>query len=196
MGAASQAKRLLESRLAFGLVLALPGAWWLSGYLTGRLFYGEVVHATGLLSARLLIVTLALAPLTRVRPRVRWLGWLRRRRRYLGVATFGYALFHALVYLARQPAFGDLVEDAKAAAMWTGWVALLVMLMLASTSNDASVRFLGPRWKRLHRAVYIVAILSFAHWVLSAFDPIPGYIHLGVLVVIEALRFIPSVRKR
>jgi sulfoxide reductase heme-binding subunit YedZ len=196
MGAASQAKRLLESRLAFCLVLALPGAWWLSGYWTGRLFYGEVVHATGLLSARLLIAALAIAPLIRVLPRVRWLGWLRRRRRYLGVAAFGYALFHALVYVARQAAIGDLIEDARAAAMWTGWVALLVMLTLAATSNDTSVRFLGPRWKRLHRVVYIAAVLSFAHWVLSAFDPIPGYIHFAVLAAIEGLRFIPRARKR
>jgi sulfoxide reductase heme-binding subunit YedZ len=187
--------RLLESRLAFCLVLAAPGAYWLLAYWREALFYGEVVHATGELSARLLILTLAIAPLTCVLPRVRWLAWLRQRRRYLGVATFGYALFHAIVYFARQPAIADIVEDAATAAMWTGWVALGVLLLLAATSNDSSVRRLGRRWKLVHRTVYAAAILSFAHWVLSAFDPVPGYIHLGVLAGFEALRLSRVVRR-
>jgi methionine sulfoxide reductase heme-binding subunit len=195
MGAASRAKRLLDSRLAFCSVLTLPGAWWLAAYSSAGLFYGEVVHATGLLSARLLIVTLAITPVARLLPRARWLRWLRQRRRYLGVAAFGYAAFHAFVYLARQQEVSVILADARTAAMWTGWVALLVMLALAATSNDASVRRLGARWKRLHRIVYVAALLSFAHWVLSAFDPIPGYAHFGVIAVIELLRFIPRGRK-
>jgi methionine sulfoxide reductase heme-binding subunit len=195
MANASPARRVLDSRLAFCLVLAVPGAWWLFAYVTGVLFYGEVVHATGRLSARLLILTLAMTPLSRVLPRARWLGWLRRRRRYLGVAAFGYALFHAVVYVARQPAIADVLGDARTAAMWTAWIALMLMLALAATSNDASVRRLGRRWKLLHRAAYAAAVLSFAHWILSAFDPIPAYLHLGVLVAVEALRFSPAARR-
>ncbi|MEX2458656.1 MAG: hypothetical protein WD770_06685, partial [Actinomycetota bacterium] len=63
----------------------------------------------------------------------------------------------------------------------------LIMLALALTSNDASLRRLGHGWKILHRAVYVAALLSFAHWVLSAFNPTPGYIHLGVLAALELL---------
>jgi sulfoxide reductase heme-binding subunit YedZ len=183
-------RRLFDSPYLTWLVLAVPGVWWLQGYWRETLFYGEFVHASGVLSARLLIVTLALTPLARLFPRSPPLHWLRRRRRYLGVAAFGYALLHAAVYLERQQSFDRILEDAMAAAMWTGWVALVVLLVLAATSNDASVRRLGRRWPLLHRAVYVAAMLSFAHWILSAFDPVPGYIHLGILGGLEAIRLL------
>jgi sulfoxide reductase heme-binding subunit YedZ len=184
-------RRLLESRPLLWLLLAAPGIYWLQAYWRETLFYGEFVHASGVLSTRLLILTLALTPLARLLPRARWLQWLRRRRRYLGVAAFGYALLHAAVYLERLQSIDRILEDAMAAAMWTGWIALLIMLVLAATSNDASLRRLGRRWPLLHRTVYLAAALTFVHWVLSAFDPVPGYIHLGVLAAIEAIRFLP-----
>lgn len=189
-------RRLLNSPYLFWLVLAAPGVWWLQAYAREILFYGEFVHASGVLSVRLLIVTLALTPLARLFPRAPWLHWLRRRRRYLGVATFAYALLHAAVYLERQQTFDRILEDAMAAAMWTGWVALVVLLVLAATSNDASVRRLGRRWPLLHRAVYAAAVLSFAHWILSAFDPVPGYIHLGILAGLESIRLYRRSRRR
>ena len=198
-------RRLLNSPYLFWLVLAVPGVWWLQGYWRETVFYGEFVHASGVLSARLLNVTLALTPLARLFPRVAsrdaddggplarplsWLQWLRRRRRYLGVAAFAYALLHAAVYLERQQSLDRILEDAMAAAMWTGWLALVILLALAATSNDASVRRLGRRWPLLHRAVYVAAVLSFAHWILSAFDPVPGYIHLGILAGLESIRLL------
>jgi sulfoxide reductase heme-binding subunit YedZ len=183
-------RRLLDSPYFAWLLLAVPAAWWLQAYWRETLFYGEFVHASGVLSTRLLILTLALTPLARLMPRAGWLKWLRRRRRYLGVAAFGYALLHAAVYLERQQSIDRILEDAMAAAMWTGWLALVVMLALAATSNDASVRRLGRRWPLLHRTVYVVAALTFAHWILSAFDPVPGYIHLGVLAGLETIRLV------
>ena len=87
-----------------------------------------------------------------------------------------------------------IVEDAAELALATGWVALVVMLTLAATSNDASVRLLGRRWKWVHRAVYAAAVLTFAHWILTAFDPLPGVAHLAVLAAIEAIRVWKTVR--
>jgi sulfoxide reductase heme-binding subunit YedZ len=181
-------KQALASRYLVWLILAAPGIYWLQAYWREVLFYGEVVHATGLFATQLLVATLALTPLGRLFPRASWLGWLRQRRRYLGVAAFAYALFHALVYLARQPSLERIFDDFRAAAMWTGWLALTLMLLLAATSNDAAVRRLKRRWKTLHRAVHLIALLSFAHWLLSAFDPTLGYVYLGVLAFLESLR--------
>jgi len=183
-------RRLVDSRYVLWLVLAAPAAWWLQGYWRETLFYGEVVHATGLLSARLLLLTLALSPLTRLMPRARWLGWLRRRRRYFGVATFSYALIHAAVYAARKPDLAAILAEAAEPALWTGWFGLLIMLSLALTSNDWSMRWLKRGWRILHRGAYFAAVLAYAHWVLSAFDPIPGYAHVAVLVAVQALRFV------
>jgi hypothetical protein len=71
------------------------------GYLTGRLFYGEMVHASGLWAIWCLMGALAVTPLRRVFPRQAWTAWLLPRRRYLGVAAFAYAALHAAVYVLR-----------------------------------------------------------------------------------------------
>jgi len=181
--------RSFASRVGIWLLLAAPACYWLQAYWRGALYYGEVVHATGVFATQLLIAALALTPLRRLLPRARWLGWLRRRRRYLGVAAFAYAALHALVYLVRQD-LARILDDLRAAAMWTGWLALIVMLALAVTSNDASVRWLRRRWQTLHRAVYVVAVLGLLHWILSAFDPTPGYVWALVLAALETLRLL------
>ena len=72
----------------------------------------------------------------------------------------------------------------------TPLVAMLIFTALAVTSNNTSVRKLGKRWKVLHRFVYAAAILTFLHWILLAFDPLQGYIHAGVLIVIQSLRWL------
>ena len=61
-------------------------------YMTGGLYYGEFIHATGDFSARLLIITLAVTPLRLMFPKSRWTTWLLQSRRYFGVAAFAYAL--------------------------------------------------------------------------------------------------------
>lgn len=179
--------RLLNSPYFLWILLALPGAVMTYRYWQGTSFYGEYLHATGELAAQLLIATMAVTPLRLMFPRTALARWLLPRRRHLGVATFGYSLLHTGAYVIRQP-WATIAEDAMAIAMWTGWLALAIMLVLALTSNDASVRLLRRGWKILHRAIYAVAVLTFAHWILSAFDPVPGYIHLGVLAALEAFR--------
>ena len=187
-------RRLVDSPYLLWSLLALPGAVTLVRYATGATFYGEVVHGTGELSARLLIVTMAITPLQLMFPGRGWVRWLLQRRRYFGVAAFGYAAFHTVVYLLRTGAFGDTLADAAEPGLLTGWIALAILVPLAITSNDASVRRLRRLWKRLHRWVYAAAMLSFAHWVLTAFDPAPGLIHLAVLAALQAYRLWKTAR--
>jgi sulfoxide reductase heme-binding subunit YedZ len=40
----------------------------------------------------------------------------------------------------------------------------------------------------LYHLVHLAALLTFAHWVFSAFDPLTAYLHLAVLGVLEAVR--------
>jgi sulfoxide reductase heme-binding subunit YedZ len=188
--------RLLNASWLVWLLLALPGVALTWRYARGSTFYGEYLHATGELGIRLLILAMAVTPLKRVWPSARWVRWLAQRRRYIGVAAFGYSLLHALAYLERQAAFKAIVEDAAELALLTGWVALLVMLVLAATSNDAAVRRLRGGWKALHKTVYLAAALTFAHWVLSAFDATAAYVHLGVLGALEAIRLVLRDRAR
>jgi sulfoxide reductase heme-binding subunit YedZ len=184
--------RLLNASWFVWLVLALPGAVLTYRYARGATFYGEYLHATGELAVRLLILAMAMTPLKRLFPSAGWVRWLARRRRYVGVAAFGYSLLHAVAHLERQATFAQIAEDAAELALMTGWIALLVMLALAVTSNDAAVRFLGVGWKWLHRTIYPAAALTFAHWILTAFDPTSAYAHLGILAALEAIRLLSN----
>lgn len=177
-----------RSRYFIWLVLSLPAAIQTYRYWQGATFYGEYLHWTGVFAAQLLIVTLAITPLRLAFPSMRWVRWLLARRRYLGVATFGYSLLHALAYLEREKSLQPIVDDALGVAIGTGWIALIIFLLLAVTSNNASVRRLKRKWKTLHRTVYFAAALTFAHWILTAFDPLVGSIHLAVLTVLMVFR--------
>jgi sulfoxide reductase heme-binding subunit YedZ len=186
--------RWLNASWFVWLLLALPGVVLTYRYARGVTFYGEYLHATGELGVRLLMVAMAVTPLKLLLPSAGWVRWLALRRRYLGVAAFGYSLVHAVAYLERQATFAAIAEDAVELALMTGWIALLVMLVLAATSNDTAVRGLRQRWKWLHRTVYLAAVLTFVHWILSAFDPAAAYVHLGILAALEAIRLLLSNR--
>jgi sulfoxide reductase heme-binding subunit YedZ len=181
----------VNSRTVVWAVLFIPLAVLCWQYATGTLFYGEFIHITGEFSARLLILTLAATPLRRLLPRQRWTAWFVRQRRYVGIATFAYAVPHLVAYVVRlRDDIPRIVSEGLGPEMLTGWVAMAILLALAVTSNDRSVRKLGRRWKALHRLVYAAAVLTFLHWILVAFDPIPALIHAGVLVAIEMTRLI------
>lgn len=179
---------------ALGLPCIAIGA----AYLTGRLFYGEAVHLSGEWSARLLIATLAATPLALMFPGRPSTRWLLRNRRYFGVASFAYAALHTLIYVDKTRSLPTLLDDAVAPEYLTGWIATLVFAVLAATSNDASVRFLRRAWKSLHRWVYLAAVLSFVHWLLVAFDPLPAAVHLVLLAGLESYRVwkVAAIRRR
>ncbi len=181
-------RRLVDSHYFLWLLLVLPGAVILIGYINGEAFYGEVVHFTGEFSARLLIVAMAITPLRLMFPGRPWVGWLIQRRRYFGVAAFGYAALHTGVYMARTGVLAEVLADAAEPGILTGWLALVIFIPLAITSNEWSVRRLRRWWKRIHRWVYAAALLTFAHWLLVAFDFVPGLIHLLVLGALEGYR--------
>ena len=178
------------SRYLVWAILFVPLLVFCWQYITEALFYGEFIHKTGDWSARLLILTLSVTPLRNLFPKQRWTAWLVRQRRYLGVATFAYAVPHLVAYLVKLADVARILSEGIEPGMLTGWIAMLIFTALAITSNNASVRKLGKRWKILHRLVYAAAVLTFLHWVLLAFDPIQGYIHAGALVVIQVLRFV------
>lgn len=178
---------VLASAPALWVVLAIPGALILQRYGSGAMSYGEFIHWSGDISVWLLIATLAISPLRRaIRGSVS--VWLGARRRDFGVATFGYAAGHLGAYLVRKADPGLIWKEGAEPGLLTGWIALAMLLALAVTSNDASVRWLKAGWKRLHLLVYAAAILTAAHWILTAYDPAWAWIHAGAIVVLLALR--------
>ena len=175
-------------RLALWIVLygVLLAQTW--RYLDGAIFYGEYLHWTGLQATHLLFIALLATPLRRLFTTARWTQWLVRYRRDVGVAVFAYAAAHTCAYLLREADPAQIIADAMTAGILTGWLALLIFLPLALTSNDYSVRRLRRRWRTLHRLVYAGALLTLAHWVLTAFDPTIAYVYLAVLLVLLGAR--------
>lgn len=160
------------AHLGLWALLSAPAlAWGVSLARQGPAPAGDLLNPTGALSAILFILALLATPLRRIRPRGAVALWLVRNRRYLGVASFGYALLHTLVYLLDRGTLAQVIAEAPRLDIWTGWLSLLIMAPLAATSSDGWVRRLGPRWKRLQRWAYAAALLGLLHALsLNAWD--------------------------
>ncbi|WP_425061709.1 sulfite oxidase heme-binding subunit YedZ [Qipengyuania sp.] len=191
-------KILVNSRPLLWLILALPGLWigWRWAMTPDAYGYGHAIGDSGDWAAWLLMATMAVTPLRLMFRRQRWTGWLMRRRRDLGVASFAYAAGHTLIYVIRKASPDLILAELSTPYIFVGWIALALFLPLAITSNDVSVRRLRRSWKKLHRLVYPAAILTFLHWVWSAFDPTTAWIHAGVLAAIEIVRVYLQRRQR
>ena len=157
----SSAKPLV---LLFGLV---PFAWLFWGAATDALGANPaefLSRATGDWTLRFLCLTLAITPLRQ------FLGWpeLARFRRMLGLLTYFYALLHLLCYSWLDMGFdwADTVRDiVKRPFIWLGFGAFVLLTLMAATSLNRAVRWLGSkRWQRLHQSVYAVAVLSLLHF--------------------------------
>lgn len=115
-----------------------------------RIFH-QLVHPSGETSARLLIVLMMATPLAMLLKGWRGPQWLKRNRRYLGVASFGYALLHTVFYLLDKASLITVVDELPRIYIWTGWIAFIIFVPLALTSMDYFVRKMGTWWKWLQR---------------------------------------------
>lgn len=188
--------KIVGSRPFLWFILSLPSAWIIWCYSIDIYSYGEVIHHTGDFSVQLLIVTLAATPLRLVLPKLELSRWLMRRRRDFGVASFAYAALHLIVYVLRKLDPNLMLLEAKDLGMLAGWVALLLFIPLAVTSNDVSLRLLRRGWRTLHKLVYPAAVLALLHWILTAFDPVSAYIHTAILVALEGARIAVQMKRR
>lgn len=176
--------------------LCAPALYIMARYTADTMSYGQVIHETGDWSVGLLFVALAITPLGRVAAKSGWLAFFRFHRRAIGVASFAYAALHTIVYLERKWGADLIVTESLKPGIATGWLALVIFLVLAITSNNLAVRRLGKSWKALHRSVYASAALVLAHWILTAFEPQLAYAVLLALCVVEALRWLPNRGKQ
>lgn len=150
----------------------------------------EMIHPSGEMSARFMIVAMMATPLTMLLRDWRGPKWMKRNRRHLGVAAFGYALLHTILYLIDKAALDPVLSDLPKFYIWTGWVAFLIFVPLAITSHDWWVRTMGTWWKWLQRWTYAAAVLTLAHWAaLNDWGGIaPALVHFGPLIALEAYR--------
>lgn len=186
-------------RRALYVVGAAPGVWAFYRGLTDQLGADPVAtleHLLGLWALRFLLLSLAVTPLRRMGG-----PSLIRYRRAIGLLAFYYALAHLAVYLTfdRQldvaSIWGDIV---KRPYITVGMLSLAILVPLAVTSNGTMIRKLGAAaWQKLHRWVYLAAILAVAHFLLLV-KTWPGepLVYAGILALLLGFRVFVMVRKR
>ena len=145
-------------------------------------------HRSGDWALRLLLATLAVTPLRRLTGRAE----LVRFRRMLGMFAFFYACVHLTIYVVIDlgaywsQLFADIV---KRPYITVGVAAWLLLVPLAVTSTRGMMRRLGRHWQRLHRLVYVIALLAIVHflWLVKA-DHREPLLYLAIFGALMLLR--------
>ena len=167
----------------------MPSVWFVYLGLTGGLGAEPIKaleHELGKVALQLLMVGLAVTPMRR------YLGVnLIRFRRAIGLLTFTYVALHLLVWLVLdvQDLARVWADIVKRPYVTVGFIAFVLMIPLAVTSNNLSVRRLGAQWRRLHRLTYVAAVLGAVHfiWLAKGFQIEPLIYLFGILMLL-ALR--------
>jgi len=170
-----------------------------------------LIRALGTAAFLLLNVVLCIGPLSRLDRRFLPLLY---NRRHLGVTTFllglshggfGLVQFHALgnvnplvSLFISNPRYGSIADFPFQSL---GFVALIILFLMAATSHDFWLRNLSaPMWKRLHMLVYLAYALLVAHVTLGALQSerspmLAAALIVGVAAVL-ALHLAAALRER
>lgn len=192
---ASVPKHLAKIKSVLLLAGLIPLAELFQGFLQDSLGYDpldRITRSTGNAALILLLVTLSITPLrsllTTTMIYIRaghgkrasdW-NWVIKLRRMLGLLSFFYATLHLGIYCWLDQG-GNLAyalrDISERPFLAIGTVSFLMLVPLALTANDYSMRLLGKKWRSLHRLVYPIAILAIIHyWMLmktGVNDPVP-----------------------
>jgi sulfoxide reductase heme-binding subunit YedZ len=150
----------------------------------------------GLWALRFLIACLAITPL-----RQSFGINLLRYRRQIGLLAFYYAMLHLSVYLVLDQGLDGsaIVADiVKRPYITIGMAAFTLLVPLAVTSNNASIRHLGGRaWSRLHKLVYIAIALAAVHFVLVVKAwPLEPLVYAAIVAALLGYRALKSLPRR
>jgi sulfoxide reductase heme-binding subunit YedZ len=155
-----------------------------------------ITHFTGDWAIRFLVITLAVTPLRRVT------GWnpIIQLRRMLGLFSFFYATLHFLTWFVLDWFFDfrQMAEDVAMRPFITLGMATFVMLLaLAVTSTQKSIRRLGRKWAQLHRLIYVAAVTALLHFWLARKTVVPQFqVVLVAAVLLLAFRAWWTLRTR
>jgi methionine sulfoxide reductase heme-binding subunit len=186
---------VLNNKPLLWLILSVPGAMMIYGFMSGRIDAADLLHPSGEFSARLMFLAMMIAPLSALLGRQGWLMWLMGRRRSFGVAAFGYALLHLVLYVIDMETIADMLAEIGALGIWTGWLAFVLMLIPALISNEASVRALRRTWKRVQQLVYPAAILTLVHWIFIHNNLVAALVHFVPLILLWGARFVKTANR-
>lgn len=156
----------------------------------------ELAIETGEWTLRFLLITLTLTPLRQLSGRPEFV----RIRRMVGLFALFYASVHFMVWVSFLLGFRwfaiaeELIERPY---ITVGFAAFLILLALGITSPLAMVRRLGKNWKRLHRLVYVAAVLAIIHllWILRT-NVVEAVAYGAILAVLLGYRLSGYLSRR
>jgi methionine sulfoxide reductase heme-binding subunit len=157
------------------------------------------IRSTAVLAFLMLHIILCIGPLARLDKRFIPLLY---NRRHFGVTMSLVALTHAVFSLVQFHALGNVdplrslfISNPHYASIGLfpfevlGFFALIILLIMASTSHDFWLKNLSPRiWKSLHMLVYLAYFLLVGHVMLGIIQleqspGLMGLLGLGVITV-------------
>lgn len=143
-----------------------------------------------------LLITLSVSPLKRIAKQ----SWLMAHRRMLGLFTLFYALLHVIAYLVfilglDFSSFGS--ELVKRPYILLTIPAILLLITLGVTSTQSMMRKLGKNWVKLHKSIYLIAILAWLHVLLQVRSSYVDAVLFGTLTaLLLGIRFYWYIRKK
>lgn len=158
-----------------------------------------ITHSTGDWTLIFVLLTLSITPIRRLTRQY----WLIGLRRMVGLFAFFYGSLHFTTYFWLDKSFDvhEIVKDIyKRPFITVGFTAFVLMIPLAATSTAWSIRLLGGKnWQRLHRLIYLTAILGVIHyiWLVKADKrkPLEYGVVLAILLVYRLGAWLSSKRK-
>jgi sulfoxide reductase heme-binding subunit YedZ len=149
----------------------------------------EITHHTGEWTLIFICLTLAMSPLKKFTNLIIWI----KLRRMLGLFVFFYATLHMLTYvvidyrLDFQSISKDIFTKKFIFAGFTAWV---LLLPLALTSSKKAIIILKDKWKKIHRLIYVIAILGVIHFIwLVKKDLTEPLIYAVIILILLLFRF-------
>ncbi|MCA9951362.1 MAG: ferric reductase-like transmembrane domain-containing protein [Anaerolineales bacterium] len=203
----SMSKKAKQKSLSF---LAHFGAWLPISFIFWQFYYWEYLNGrwaheatffAGKMAITLLVLSLAVTPFMTM------FGWkeLNPLRKPLGLYAFMLVCIHLLIFTydygyfegawAVGLAFNEAVTKQYALV---GLVAFLLLIPLAVTSNNYSIKQLKKNWKKLHQLVYIIAILASVHfiWVWAAKRAFTEPLIYAAIIIILLLVRLKPIKQR
>ncbi len=181
---------------------------WVSDFLTRHVFsvkrgilvlahlslfgflFPEMRKDFGELAANLLIVILFISPLSKIF-RMRLLLQLMMLRRELGIMMGYLATVHGVGYLIDPDWYTFIVTPMFTGDIWGedprytfGLLAYALTLPLLLTSNALAQKYMGAKWKLLHRTVYLMFAFAIIHRFLM--KGAPAFVIFEIIVLLGA----------
>ena len=148
----------------------------------------EITHFTGEWALIFICLTLSMRPLKKFTNLNYWV----KVRRMLGLFVFFYTSLHLLTYVGIdhrfnwQPILNDVVKKKY---IFVGFAAWVLLIPLTITSSQKMIILLKQNWKKLHRLIYVIAILGSLHFIWLSktiyFKPLFYFVLITILLTLR-----------